>query len=89
MTLLPSTLLPGLLPFLLPHLLQAQPQTKQSLKGPHCLGSHGKLRVARQVKVTECSHKYLEKRNQGLLSRVIPSGKKARIGAESKIKEAT
>lgn len=32
-TLLPSTLLPGLLPFLLPHLLQAQPRTKAEPQG--------------------------------------------------------
>lgn len=46
---------------------------------PHCLGSHGKLRAVRQVKFTECSHKYLESKNQGLLSRVIPVGKKPEV----------
>lgn len=46
---------------------------------PHCLGSHGKLRAVRQVKLTECSHKYLESKNQGLLSRVIPVGKKPEV----------
>ena len=77
-------------PSLCPCPSQAQPWARQIPREPRCPGSHGKLRVARQVKFTECSHTYLENKNQGLLSRVIPSGKKARIGAESnKIKEAT
>lgn len=87
---LPDSLPWAVCPSLCPCPSQSQPWARQIPTEPFCPSSHGKLRVARQVKFTECSHKYLENKNQGLLSRVIPSGKKARIGAESnKIKEAT
>lgn len=50
-------------------------QSRAPRRSSHWPGSHGTLRAARQVRFTECSHRYLENENQGPLSTIILNGK--------------